>query len=125
MICYFHIEFFMEGELFAHQLMSNGNLLLVCCGHTVSNPEVFEVATILSFSVCGLTPVVVVTSTVNGNCVPSTASLDNWTIISNIKELISKKSLDDTDVVPKINNNTHTIRMQKYLMARCTRYNIM
>jgi hypothetical protein len=87
---------------------------VACCGHTVSNPEVFEVASILSFSiVCGLAPVVVVTSTVNGNDAPSAASLDNLTIISNIKELLSKKSLDDTDVVPKIINNTHKIKMQK------------
>ena len=87
---------------------------MACCGHTVSNPEVFEVASILSFSiVCGLAPVVVVTSTVNGNDAPSAASLDNLTISSNIKELLSKKSLDDTDVVPKIINNTHKIKMQK------------
>jgi len=103
---------------------------VVCCGHTVSNPEVFEVATILSFSVvCGLAPVVVVTSTANGNDAPSAAPLDNWTIISNIKELLSKKSLDDTDVVPKI-NNTYTIKMQNIpilisFMARYTRYSFI
>lgn len=76
---------------------------MIYCGHTVSNPEVFEVATILPFSVCGLEPVVVVTSTVNGNNVPSVTSLDNLTIISNIKELLSKKSLVDTAPVPKTN----------------------
>lgn len=76
---------------------------MIYCGHTVSNPEVFEVATILSFSVSGLEPVVVVTSTVNGNNVPSVTSLDNLTIISNIKELLSKKSLVDTAPVPKTN----------------------